>query len=57
MKNMILKTTSAFSLVVVFGMSIDFSNPIPSVVLYVASLIWLILFGIANSGKEREKHG
>ena len=49
MKNMILKTISALSLAVVFGIAIDFSNPIPSVVLYGAALVWLYLFGLANS--------
>ena len=48
MKNMILKTISALSLSVIFGIAIDFSNPLPSVVLYGAALLWLYLFGLAN---------
>lgn len=57
MKNMILKTISAFSLAVVFGIAIDFSNPLPSVVLYGAALVWLTLFSIANAGNGGERHG
>lgn len=55
MKNMILKTISALSLSVIFGIAIDFSNPLPSVVLYGAALVWLTLFSIANAGKGGRK--
>lgn len=49
MKNFVLKAITAFSFSVVFGLCIDFSNPMPSIVLYLVSFIWLLLFAIANS--------
>ena len=53
LKNVILKWITVFSVAIIFGLSFDHGDSIfPAIIVYLAALSWLTLFGYVNFVEE-----